>query len=295
MPYRVRKVKLLPFISLFLIETREIGRPELETRVLGKTGEKIPVLGMGTWQVGDATGEQRAEEIRAIRRGVELGMSMIDTAEIYGYGRAESLVGHAVKDIRDEVFIATKASPEHFAYDDLIAACESSIKRLGVKHIDLYQLHWPSYKVPIKETMKAMEELVSRGKIRYIGVSNFSVSQVTSAREALPRSELASNQVQYSLTHREIEGQILPFCRKEKITVIAYSPLNVGRLATSKIPQEILEKYGMSPAQIMLNWVTYNETVVAIPKATNVRHVEEDAMALEPRLSPEDYRLLSKS
>jgi diketogulonate reductase-like aldo/keto reductase len=267
----------------------------LEQRVLGKTGEKIPVLGMGTWRIGDATGEERADEVRAIRKGVELGMSMIDTAEMYGNGRAESLVGQAVKDIRDDVFIATKASPENFHYDDLIAACDASIRRLGVKHIDLYQLHWPSHTTPIEETMKAMEELVSQGKIRYIGVSNFSVSQTTKAREALPRSELASNQVQYSLTHREIEAQILPFCSKEKITVIAYSPLNVGRIATSKIPHDLLEKYGMTPAQIMLNWVTYNEAVVAIPKTTNIKHVEEDAGALDIRLSADDYGLLSSA
>ena len=266
----------------------------MERRELGKTGEKVPVLGMGTWQVGDSQ-DERSSEIQALRKGIGLGMNMIDTAEMYGYGKAESLVGQTIKGIRDDVFVATKASPENFGYDRLLASCEASIKRLGVKHIDLYQLHWPSNSIPIQETMKAMEELVSRGKVRYIGVSNFSVSQTTQAREALPRSELTSNQVRYSLAHREIEGQLLPFCRKEKITVIAYSPLNVGRLTTSKIPSGLLEKYGMTPAQIMLNWVTYDEDVVAIPKATNLQHIEEDAAALNPRLSADDYRTLSKA
>jgi diketogulonate reductase-like aldo/keto reductase len=125
---------------------------------------------------------------------------------------------------------------------------------LGVKHIDLYQLHWPSYETPIEETwMKAMEELVSRGKIRYISVSNFSAAQTSKAREALPRSEIVSNQVRYSLTHRSIESGLLPFCEREKLTVIAYQPLDSGRVPVSKIPQALLDKYGMTPAQLMLN------------------------------------------
>ncbi len=249
---------------------------------------------MGTWEVGDVQNEGRTLEIQAIRKGIELGMSLIDTAEIYGYGNAEKLVGDAVKDIRDEVFIASKVSAHHFGYDDVLNACESSIKRLGVEHIDLYQLHWPSSKVPIKETMRAMEELVSRGKIRYVGVSNFSVAQTLEAREALPRSEIVSNQVRYSLTHRSIESELLPFCEKEKLTIIAYQPLDSGRISQAKIPQAILDKYGMTPAQIMLNWVTYRDAVVAIPKASNPKHVEENATAIRARISGDDYRAISR-
>jgi len=266
----------------------------LEKRELGRTREKIPVIGMGTWEIGDAKGGGLALEVQALRKGIELGMTLIDTAEMYGSGNSEKLIGQAVKGIRDDVFIATKVSPEHFGYDDVLASCESSLRRLGVEHIDLYQLHWPSYEVPIKETMKAMEELISRGKIRYIGVSNFSVAQTLKAREALPRSEIASNQVRYSLTHRSIESELLPFCEREKLTVIAYTPLDSGRLPSGRIPQALLEKYGMTPAQMMLNWVTYRDAVIAIPKASDLKHVEENAAAVRVRISGDDYRAISR-
>jgi diketogulonate reductase-like aldo/keto reductase len=267
----------------------------LDKRPLGRTGEKIPVLGMGTWEVGDTQNEGRLLEIQAIRKGVDLGMTMIDTAEIYGDGNAERLVGQAVKDIRDDVFIATKVSPQHLHYDDVLSACENSIRRMDIGYIDLYQIHWPSPQVPIGETMKAMEELVSRGKIRYIGVSNFSVAETEAAMEALPRSEVASNQVRYSLTHRSIESELLPFCEKAKLTMIAYQPLDRGRLPPSrKIPQGLLDKYSMTPAQLMLNWVTYKESVVAIPKSSRVEHVEENAAAVSRRMTGDDYQVLSR-
>lgn len=266
----------------------------MEMRQLGKSGEKIPVIGMGTWEIGDVKNEGRALEIQALRRGIELGMTLIDTAEMYGYGNAEKLVGEAIKDIRDEVFVATKVSAQHFAYEDVLTACENSIRRLGVKHIDLYQLHWPSNKIPIEETMKAMEELVSRGKIRYIGISNFSVAQTLRARQALPKSEVVSNQVRYSLTHRAIESELLPFCEKERLTVIAYTPLDSGRLPAARIPKALLDKYDMTPAQLILNWVTYRDSVVAIPKASNIEHVEKNANAARARISTDDYRDLSR-
>jgi diketogulonate reductase-like aldo/keto reductase len=266
----------------------------LEKRELGRTREKIPVIGMGTWEMGDVQNEGRALEIQALRRGMELGMTMIDTAEMYGYGNAERLVGEAIKGRRDEVFIVTKVSPHHFGYEDVLSSCEASIKRLGVEHVDLYLLHWPSHQVPIKETMKAMEELVSRGKVRYVGVSNFSVAQTLKAREALPRSEIVCNEVRYSLTHRAIESELLPFCEREKLTVIAYSPLDTGKIPTSKIPRALLDKYGMTAAQLMLNWVTYREDVVAIPKASTVDHVEKNAAAVSTRISGNDYQALSR-
>ena len=270
-------------------------RHRLEKRELGRTREKIPVIGMGTWEIGDVQNEGRALEIQALRRGIELGMTVIDTAEMYGYGNAEKLVGQAIKGMRDGVFIVTKVSPHHFGYEDILSSCEGSIRRLGVEHIDLYLLHWPSRQVPIGETMKAMEELVSRGKIRYIGVSNFSVAQTLAAREALPRSEIACNEVRYSLTHRAIESELLPFCEQEKLTVMAYSPLDTGKIPTSKVPRSLLDKYGMTPAQLMLDWVTHKEAVVAIPKAAKVEHVEENAAAVSSRISADDYQVLSRT
>jgi diketogulonate reductase-like aldo/keto reductase len=266
----------------------------MELRELGKTGEKIPVVGLGTWAIGNSGGDQRREEVKAIQRGIELGMTFIDTAEIYGHGRSESLVGDAIKDCRDEVFLATKVAPENFAYDDVIRSCETSIQRLGVKFVDLYQLHWPNPRIPIQTTMRAMEELVATGKTRYVGVSNFSVEQTMQAQESLPRSELVSNQVRYSITSRSIEADLLPFCRKERITVIAYSPLDTGNIPISRIPKDMLARYEMTPAQLMLNWVTYQEPVITIPKAGRVSHVEEDARSVDARISQADYEALSK-
>ena len=266
----------------------------MEIREFGRTGEKIPIIGMGTWAIGNSGGEQRREEIKAIQRGVELGMKFIDTAEIYGHGRSESLVGEAIRDCREQVFLATKVAPENFAYDDVLRSCETSLQRLGVKFVDLYQLHWPNPRVPIQETMRAMEELVATGRTRYIGVSNFSVEQTMQAQESLPRSELASNQVRYSITSRSIEADLLPFCRKERITVIAYSPLDTGNMPISRIPKDMLAKYEMTPAQLMLNWVTYQDPVITIPKAGRISHVEENAHSVDTRISQMDYDTLSK-
>jgi diketogulonate reductase-like aldo/keto reductase len=249
---------------------------------------------MGTWAIGNTSGEQRREEIKAIQRGIELGLKLIDTAEVYGHGRSESLVGDAIREYRDEVFLATKVAPENFAYDDIIKSCETSIQRLGVKFVDLYQLHWPNPRVPIQQTMRAMEELVATGKTRYVGVSNFSVEQTKQAQESLPRSELVSNQVRYSITSRSIEADLIPFCSREKITVIAYSPLDTGNIPIGRIPEEMLTKYEMTPAQLMLNWVTYKEPVITIAKSGRVSHVEENARSIDVRISQSDYDALSK-
>jgi diketogulonate reductase-like aldo/keto reductase len=267
----------------------------MESRVLGRTRERIPVIGMGTWSMGNATGEKHKEEIEALESGIELGMKFIDTAESYGGGKSETLVGRAIREVRDKVFVATKVSPEHFGYDEVLRSCEASLERLGVKYVDLYQLHWPNPRIPIRETMRAMEELVSQGKVRYIGVSNFSVEQTAEAQESLPRSEIVSNQVPYSPSTRGIESELLPFCDKEKITVIAYSPLDSGEIALGKVPKELMKKYDMTAAQIILNWVTYKDRVVTIPKASRKDHVEENARSLDVRITLNDYQALSKA
>jgi len=267
----------------------------MENRVLGRTRERIPVIGMGTWAMGNSTGEKHQEEVEALEKGIELGMKFIDTAEAYGEGRSETLVGRAIRDVRDQVFLATKVSPEHFGYDDVMRSCEASIERLGVKYIDLYQLHWPNPRIPIQETLRAMDDLVSQGKVRYIGVSNFSVEQTAVAQESLPRSEIVSNQVRYSPSSREIESELLPFCEKGKITVIAYSPLDRGDIPTSRIPNELLKKYDVTAAQMVLNWVTYRERVMAIPKASSMEHIKENAESVDTRLSQTDYHALSRA
>jgi diketogulonate reductase-like aldo/keto reductase len=265
----------------------------MEYRQLGKTGERISTIGMGTWKIGVyKSPAERAKQVQALRKGIELGCNLIDTAESYADGRSEEVVAEAVRDVRKDVFIASKVSPENLRRNAVIAACMRSLKRLGTPYIDLYQVHWPNPKVPIRETMEAMEELVRDGRIRYIGVSNFSIGQTNEARNALSKNELASNQVEYSLRSHEVEADILPYCKREGLTLIAYSPLARGSVPEAMIPRAVCEKYGMTPIQVMLNWVTRNECVVAIPKSAEVKHVEENATSVSVRLSEEEYRTI---
>ncbi len=244
---------------------------------------------MGTWRIGAYSSlDERARQVAAVKKGIELGINLIDTAEMYANGRSEEVVRDAVKDIRKEVFIATKVSPGNLRHDDVIEACKRSLRRLGTSYADLYQVHWPNPSIPIRDTMSAMEQLVRDGFVRYIGISNFNVSETEAARAALPKSEIVSNQVEYSLTNRYVEPEILPYCVREKMTLIAYSPLARGIIPDS-IPKAILQKYKMTPAQAMLNWVTRNEQVIAIPKATNPVHLEENASSVLVRFEKTEY------
>jgi diketogulonate reductase-like aldo/keto reductase len=268
----------------------------MEFRQLGRTGERVSTIGMGTWKIGVYTSlAERAKQVQALRRGIELGCNLIDTAEAYAGGRSEEVVAEAVRDVRKDVFIASKVSPANLHHDDLIEACTRSLKRLGTSYIDLYQVHWPNPNVPIRETMAAMEKLVRDGRIRYIGVSNFSVEQTNEARQVLSKSELVSNQVEYSLRCRAVEADILPYCKKEKLTLIAYTPLARGNVPQTMIPRTICEKYGMTPIQVMLNWVTRSECVVAIPKSADIKHIEENASSVSARFSEEEYRTIVNS
>ncbi len=265
----------------------------MEYRQLGRTSEKVSTIGMGTWRFGSyQSAEGRAREVVALRRGIELGINLIDTAEIYASGRSEEIVGEAVRGLRKDVFIATKVAPGNLHHDDVIRACRASLKRLGVPYVDLYQVHWPDPRVPIKETMSAMEKLVENGLVRYIGVSNFSVAETEDARAALARNEIVSNQVEYSLRNRSVETEMLPYCAREKTTLIAYSPLARGHIADT-VPEGVSRKYNLTPAQVMLNWVTRHEEVVAIPKAINVTHLEDNAASVSVRLEPKEYELIS--
>jgi len=270
----------------------------LEYRELGRTGEKVAALGLGTWGMGgwtSADGGHDAEAVGALRRGIELGLTLIDTAEMYGRGHAEELVAQAVAGAREKVFIATKVSAEHLDYDGVLRAAEGSLRRLGVATIDLYQVHWPNTKVPIAETMKAMERLVDEGKVRYVGVSNFSVDLTRRAMEALSRCPLVSNQVEYSLLNREVERDLLPFCQRNGVTVIAYTPLAKGRVCEGRVGERleaIGRKHGKTAVQVALNWLMSREGVVPIPKAMRLEHVEEMAGSVGWRLTGDDLRAL---
>jgi diketogulonate reductase-like aldo/keto reductase len=233
---------------------------------------------------------------------VELGAFLIDTAEIY---RTEGAVGQAVRDIRDRVFIATKVSGGHLRRDHLVRAAVGSLRQLGVDRIDLYQIHWADPNVPIKETMGALESLVDRGVVRYIGVSNFSVQELAAAQAAMRNHPIVSNQVLYNLRWREIEQDLLPYCLEQQITVMAYTPLNDGELAglsgrgrrrqTNASPTdralqtlaEVAAQVGKTQAQVALNWCTAHPNVIAIPKSDSIARTEENCGASGWRLTAE--------
>lgn len=264
-----------------------------------KIGERVvPVIGQGTYGFGgyfNREGVRENELIEALRYGISLGMTLIDTAEIYGSGMSEEIVGKAVaRSKREDVFIATKVWRNHLEYDAVIKSCQKSIERMKVRSIDLYQIHWPDETTPIKETMRAFEKLADDGLIHNIGVSNFSVRELKEAMGALSRHELRSNQVHYSLDHRSAEREILPFCRENKISVIAYSPLGTGDVLhgrKSKVLSEVGAKYGKSKAQVALNWLV-SKGVIAIPKASKKEHLAENSKSTEFMLSKGDIALL---
>ena len=266
----------------------------MEYRRLGRTDVKVSTIGMGTWRIGSfRSSEEREGQVRALRKGIELGMNLIDTAEMYHHGRSEEVVADAVKGLRKDVIIASKVSPENLHHDDVIRACNASLRRLDTSYIDLYQVHWPNPSVPIRETMSAMEELVRGGAIRFIGVSNFSVAETAAASEALAKEEVVSNQVEYSMSNRYVESEVLPYCVREKLTLIAYSPLSRGEIVTS-VPRNLLQKYNMTPAQVMLSWVTRSEQVIAIPKAASIPHLEENASSVSLRFNNSEYDQISR-
>ncbi|MDE1768074.1 MAG: aldo/keto reductase [Candidatus Micrarchaeota archaeon] len=252
---------------------------------LGRTGEKIPAIGMGTWKLG----ANPEDEIHAIREGIRLGMNFVDTAEMY---HTEQIVGEALKG-QDDVFVATKVSPDHLRYKDVIKACDQSLKTMGIKTIDLYQIHWPNPNIPISQTMQAMERLVKEGKIRHIGVSNFLPEELVEAQEAMKSNEIVSNQVEYSVLARDIEKELLQICTKAGITVIAYSPLARGSVYNGKdkafsILDKIAKKHNKTIAQVSLSWVIEKEDVIAIPKTASPDHMAENASASEFKLDKED-------
>ena len=275
----------------------------MQFRPLGRTHESVPVVGLGTWGIGGEMGPDSSRDeagIEALRLGLDLEVKFIDTAEMYGAGHSEEVVARALVGRRDRVFVASKVSPRHFAYDDVLAAAKRSLERLGLKQMDLYQLHWPNPRIPISETMRAMEKLVSDGLIRHIGVSNFSVEQMNEAQQSLSHEKIVSNQVEFSLIDRSVEAGILHYCQKEGLTMIAYSPLGQGKIprgrgSSFKVLDEIGEKLGKSRNQIALNWVLQHDSVVAIPKAADTDHVKENAEVAEWKLDREDYQKLAKA
>jgi diketogulonate reductase-like aldo/keto reductase len=265
----------------------------MEFTELGNTGVKVPAIGLGTWQYRGG--------VEPLRQGISLGASLIDTAEMYG---TEGVVGEAIRGMRDKVFVATKVTGTHLRYDQVLKAADGSLKRLGIDCIDLYQIHWPDRAVPIEETMGAMETLVDQGKVRFIGVSNFYVRDLQEAESVLKKNKIVSNQVKYSLLRRSIEDEMLPYCQKNGIAVIAYSPLGKGDLVSMpflknrgamKVLQQVAKETGKTMAQVALNWCVGKPGVIAIPKSDSVQRTIENCGASGWRLSQEQMKALDQA
>jgi diketogulonate reductase-like aldo/keto reductase len=261
--------------------------------ILLPSGEAVPVLGIGTWGMGEYPGNA-ARETAAIQMALDLGMSVVDAAEMYGNGAAEELVGRALAARRDEAFLVTKVLPHHATLRGTVAACEGSLRRLGTDSIDLYLLHWRGA-APLAETLEAFESLQRAGKIRHWGVSNLDVADLEDLMRLPGGQKVATDQVLYNLTRRGIEFDLLPHCVGRGIPVMAYSPLEQGRMLDDPVLVRIATEHGASPAQIALAWVLRQPLVLAIPKASSPNHVQEGHRALDVRLTPRDLADLDRA
>jgi diketogulonate reductase-like aldo/keto reductase len=238
---------------------------------------------MGTWAIEDMRGHTNLHQvIEALQLGLDLGMTHIDTAEMYGNGRVEELVAEAIADRREEIFLVSKVWPSNASYGGTLRACERSLRRLRTDWLDLYLLHWPSNHYPIQETMRAMEQLVAEGMVKFIGVSNFDIEGLKAAQEALSNEKLACNQVQYHLGERSIERDLLPYCAKRDIAIVGYSPFGHGNFPSpqsegGKVLNEIAQRYNRSARQIALNFLTRYPNLFTIPKSGRAEHIRENS------------------
>jgi diketogulonate reductase-like aldo/keto reductase len=255
------------------------------------SGETIPALGMGTWMMAE-NASKRADEIAALRAGIDLGLTVVDTAEMYGSGAAEALVGEAVAGRRDEVFLVSKVLPSNASTKGTMRACEASLSRLGTDRLDLYLLHWRG-RVPLSQTLDGFAALVSSGKIRHWGASNLDLAGMRELT-ALP-GFCQTNQILYNLSRRGPEHDLLPWHASAGMPIMAYSPVEQGRLLGSPVLAEVAGRHGATPAQVALAWVLRLPYVNAIPKAGTVAHVRENAGALSLRLSREDLAELDRA
>ncbi len=270
----------------------------MRSRPFGWTGVQVPLIGQGTWMIeGSSEAERRG--IQALRAGMDLGLTHIDTAEMYGSGRAEEIAGKAIAGRRDEVFLVSKVLPSNASYEGTLRACEESLKRLGTDRLDLYLLHWES-EYPIGETMRAMEKLIDAGQIRFAGVSNFDVAEVQAAQEAMHHHKLASNQVLYHLGERGIERKLIPYCQEQGIAVVGYTPFGRAKFPRADSPggrvlESIATRHGRTVRQVILNFLTRLEGTFTIPKASNAEHTRENAGGAGWRLEVEDILAIDQA
>ena len=257
------------------------------------SGEAVPVLGQGTWGMGEQA-RHAVDEALALRLGLDLGMTLIDTAEMYGDGGAEEVVADAIAGRRNEVFLVDKVLPENASRRKTVEACERSLRRLGTDRIDLYLLHWRGG-VPLSETLAAFTELLEAGKIRAWGVSNLDTDDMDELAGLPGGGDCATNQVLYNLTRRGIEFDLLPWCRKRGIPIMAYSPIEQGRMLGHNILKTVAARHNATPAQVALAWLLRQPDVLVIPKAANPAHVRENRAALDLRLTEDDLADLDKA
>jgi len=265
-------------------------------RKFGWTNVEVPIIGQGTWMID---GDRERFAIEAIRLGLDLGMSHIDTAEMYGNGRVEELVSEAIAGRRDKVFLASKVLPTNASYEGTLKACKQSLKRLNTDWLDLYMIHWPSSSYPIVETMRAMEKLVVDGLIRFIGVSNFDLGELKDAEKVLQNERILCNQVLYNLDSRGIERRLLPYCTKQEIAIVGYSPFGHGNFPTpesarGRILVEIGERHEKTPRQVALNFLTRDANVFTIPKTRSPERVKENSDRVGWDLTEDDIILINR-
>lgn len=256
------------------------------------SGKAVPRLGQGAWQIGERRGS-RAAELAALKVGIELGLTLIDTAEMYGDGASEKLVAEAIAGRRDEIYLVSKVLPSNASRRGTVAACERSLKRLGTDYLDLYLLHWRG-SVPLEETLDAFVSLKDRGLIRDYGVSNFDTTDLDEA-SALPGGDaIATDQVLYNLEHRGVEWDLLPWCRKRGIPLMAYSPLGSSGapLLRERALAAVAERHGVTPARVALAWLLRHDDVFVIPKASSEAHVRDNRAALDLTLDDADFDAL---
>lgn len=258
-------------------------------QLLLPSGETIPALGLGTWGWAEDP-SRRSDEIAAVHAGLDIGLNLIDTAEMYGDGAAESLLGEALGHRRDEAFLVSKVLPQHASRENTVAACERTLRRLGTDRVDLYLLHWRGSQ-PLADTLEAFDELTAAGKIRYWGVSNFDRDDIVELHEQ-GGTGTAVNQVLYNLTRRGIEYDLLPFCTEHRLPVMAYSPIEQGRLLDNPVLDDLAAAHGASPAVVALAWVLRREGICAIPRASTPARVADNRTALDLRLTDDDLAAL---
>ena len=261
-------------------------------------GTYIPALGLGTWGIGGSSRPDRSQDgrlVAAIQTALQLGYTHIDTAEMYGGGHTEELVGQAIRDFdRQDLLLVSKVWPSHLSYDRLLASCQASLDRLGVDYLDIYLIHWPNESIPLEETFRALNRLVSDGRALHIGVSNFNPEQLRRACQ-LAETPLATNQVPYSLFERSyVRNGVLDYCQQNNILLTAYTPIEKGRVARNSLIKQIAGRYAATPVQIALSWLLQQTAVIAIPMSTNPQHLHENLEAASLQLSNEDMQRLDQ-